>query len=82
MKRFFSKIKSSSSIDAKNRLKSVIKNDRINTSGDVTIDKIKKEITAVLAKYAGGDSKSIEVLVKNYSSSHCCFEATVSIRTA
>lgn len=82
MKKFFSRLKTSSSVDAKNRLKSVIKNDRINTSGDVTIDKIKKDITAVLAKYAVGDSKSIEVLVKNYSSSHCCFEATVSIRTA
>ena len=80
--RFFSRINSHTVKDAKNRLKSVIKNDRINTSGDVTIDKMKKEITAVLAKYAGGDSKSIEVLVKNYSSSHCCFEATVSIRTA
>ena len=77
MKRFFSKFKSSSSVSAKNRLKSVIKNDRINTSGDVTIDKIKKDITAVLAKYAGGDSKSVEVFVKNYSPTHCCLEATL-----
>lgn len=82
MKRFFSRFKSSSSIDAKNRLKSVIKNDRINTSGDVSMDKIKKEVTAVLAKYAGGDSNSVTVLVKNCSPSHYCLEATVSIGTA
>ncbi len=77
MKRFFSKFKSSSSIAAKNRLKSVIKSDRINTSDDVTIDKIKKDITAVLTKYAGGDSGAVEVYVKNYTPSHCCFEASL-----
>ena len=82
MKRFFSAFKKSSSIAAKNRLKSVIISDRLDTSADESIDKIKKDVAAVLAKYAGGDSGSVKIMVKNYSSSHCCLEATVSIGTA
>ena len=50
--RIFRKISYSSVTDAKNRLKSVLKNDRISVSGDRTIEKMKKEVSTVLAKYA------------------------------
>ena len=49
---FFSKISPRSVQDAKNRLKSVINNDRINVSENKTSDKIRKEVTAVLLKYS------------------------------
>ena len=82
MIRFFSKMKGSSVTEAKNRLKSVISNDRINLSENTTAEKIRKDVTAVLVKYAGGNSQCVKVLVKKHSQSQCYLEATVSVDTA
>ena len=51
MRMFFARLKSQSVTEAKNRLKSVIKNDRINVTQSKTLEKMKKEVLAVLAKY-------------------------------
>ena len=50
--RFLKKISACSVNEAKNRLKSVINNDRINVTYSSTLSKIKKEVTAVLMKYS------------------------------
>lgn len=52
MMRFFSRMNSHTVRCAKNRLKSVIINDRMNVSYDMTIEKMRKEVSAVLEKYA------------------------------
>ena len=52
MMKFLSRISSRSVQDAKNRLKSVIINDRMNVSYDMTLEKMRKEVSAVLEKYA------------------------------
>lgn len=52
MRRFFRRMSETSVTYAKNRLKSVINNDRINVSENKTSDKIRKEVTAVLLKYS------------------------------
>lgn len=82
MIRFFSKFKDSSVTNAKSRLKSVISDDRINLSENITAEKIRKDVTAVLVKYAGGNSQSVKVIVKKHSHSQCYLEATVSVDTA
>ena len=51
MRLFFARLKSQSVTEAKNRLKSVIKNDRINVTQSKTLEKMKKEVSAVLARY-------------------------------
>ncbi len=52
MRMFFARIKSQSVTEAKNRLKSVIKNDRINVTQSKTLEKMKKEVSAVLLNYS------------------------------
>ncbi len=52
MRRFFRKMSETSVTYAKNRLKSVINSDRINVSQNKTLEKIRKEVTAVLLKYS------------------------------
>ena len=52
MMRFFSRINSHTIKDTKNRLKSVIINDRMNVSDDMTLEKMRKEVSAVLEKYS------------------------------
>lgn len=77
--RFFKKIYNTSVTDAKNRLKSVIKNDRINVSCDRTIEKMKKEVSAVLMKYASKASGAPQVSVTYGQGSVCVLAATVSV---
>lgn len=52
MRMFFARLKSQSVTEAKNRLKSVIKNDRINITQSKTLEKMKKEVSAVLLNYS------------------------------
>ena len=61
MMRIFKKISSQSVKDAKNRLKSVINNDRINVSQNKTLEKIRKEVTAVLLKYSKEQTTEVSV---------------------
>lgn len=61
MRRFFRKISETSVTYAKNRLKSVINNDRINVSQNKTMDKIRKEVTAVLLKYSKEQQPEVSV---------------------
>lgn len=79
---FFSKKKSSSVLQAKNRLKSVIGYDRMNMLENSTMDEIRKDVTSVLTKYTGGNSRKVKVTVTAFSQSYCSLEATVSIDTA
>lgn len=79
---FFSKKKGSSVLQAKNRLKSVISYDRMNMLENSTMEKIRKDVTSVLTKYTGGNSRAVKVTVKKCSPSYCSLEATVSIDTA
>lgn len=63
MKRFLKKFSNSSVIYAKNRLKTVINNDRISTVQSKTLDKIRKEVTAVLVKYSDVEEAMPQVSV-------------------
>ena len=51
MRKFIFRINSHTVHSAKNRLKSVIINDRMNVSYDMTLEKMRKEVSAVLEKY-------------------------------
>ena len=79
MRMFFSKISRSSVQEAKNRLKSVIKSDRINLSCDNTMEKIKKEVSAVLEKYAANPSKPPHVSVTCQQGTVCIVAASVAL---
>ena len=61
--KFFKKISARSVNEAKNRLKSVINNDRINVTYSSTLSKIKKEVTAVLMKYSEDKLSAPKVVV-------------------
>lgn len=77
--RFFKKISHSSVTDAKNRLKSVIKNDRMNVSLDRTVEKMRKEVSAVLAKYMNKTAGTPQVSVTWQGGAVCVLSATVAI---
>ncbi len=61
MRRFFSRFRDSSHIYAKNRLKSVITSDRAKADENVTMEKIRKDVTAVLLKYSGKNHVNVNV---------------------
>ncbi len=61
MRRFFRKMSETSVTYAKNRLKSVINSDRINVSQNKTLEKIRKEVTAVLLKYSKEQMTEVSV---------------------
>ena len=82
MRRFFSKIKGTSGKEAKNRLKSVIHTDRMKLSENSTTEKIRKDVTSVLLKYAGKYSDAIRVNVTCDSHSLCTLNATITMDTA
>ena len=82
MIRFFSGKKRDCVLLAKNRLKSVISYDRMSMHENSTMEKIRKDVTSVLTKYAGENSDKVKVTVKKFSPSYCSLEATVSIDTA
>ena len=82
MKLFFSKREGYSVLQAKSRLKSVISRDRKNMLENSTMEKIRKDVTAVLIKYTGGNPRAVNVTVKQCSASYCSLEATVSVDTA
>ncbi len=76
MKWIFSRRKAESVTKAKERLQSVIRNDRINTVDDKTMDKIRKDITAVLLKYVK-DSENLCVTVSVGQAEGVILNATV-----
>ncbi len=78
MMRFFSRINSHTVKDAKNRLKSVIINDRMNVSCDMTMEKIRKEVSAVLEKYAPKNALP-QVSVSCSDGAVCSVNASVRI---
>ncbi len=63
MRMFFARLKSQSVTEAKNRLKSVIKNDRINVTQNKTLEKMKKEVSAVLHRYCTDNEMPPQVSV-------------------
>ena len=79
MIRFFSRISGQSVQDAKNRLKSVIINDRMNVSNDMTLEKIRKEVSAVLYKYASKNAQPPQVSVTCSQGSLCLLSASVPL---
>ena len=78
--RFFSKISPRSVQEAKNRLKSVIINDRMNVSEDMTLEKIRKEVSAVLSRYAHKSAQPPEVSVTCQNGTLCMLSAVVPIK--
>lgn len=76
MLKLFSKIKENSRYEAKNRLKFVIDNDRMNTNDSKTLEKIRKEVTAVLEKYTAGHC-AVSVCVSGCKSSGYSLTANV-----
>ena len=78
--RFFSKLKPHTVREAKNRLKSVIINDRMNVSEDMTLEKIRKEVSAVLGKYAPKKDYPPEVSVTCQNGAMCLVSASVLIK--
>ena len=77
--RFFSRINSHTVQDAKNRLKSVIINDRMNVSYDMTIEKMRKEVSAVLEKYAPKNAQP-QVSVTCEGEAVCMLSASVPLK--
>ena len=75
----FKKISSHSVKDAKNRLKSVIINDRMNVSYDMTLEKIKKEVSAVLLKYTTKSAQP-RVSVSCEGGSVCLVSASIPLK--
>ncbi len=63
MRMFFARLKGQSVTEAKNRLKSVIKNDRINVTQNKTLEKMKKEVSAVLLNYSMNHGQPPQVSV-------------------
>ena len=78
MMRFFAKINSHTVKDAKNRLKSVIINDRMNVSYDMTMEKMRKDISAVLEKYAPKNAQP-QVSVTCNQGAVCFLSASVPL---
>lgn len=79
MIRLFSKITNRSVQDAKNRLKSVIINDRMNVSHNMTLEKMRKEVSAVLYKYASKSAQPPQVSVTCQNGTLCVLSASVPI---
>ena len=80
MIKFFSKISPQTVQEAKNRLKSVIINDRMNVSEDLTLEKIRKEVSAVLGKYAPKNGYPPDVSVTCQNGAMCLVSASVLIK--
>ena len=78
--RFFKKIKPYTVREAKNRLKSVIINDRMNVSEDMTLENIRKEVSAVLQRYAHKGAHPPQVSVTCQNGTLCMLSATVPIK--
>ena len=79
MIKFLSRISSRSVQDAKNRLKSVIINDRMNVSYDMTLEKMRKEVSAVLEKYAPKNAQP-QVSVTCEGGAMCMLNASVPLK--
>ena len=79
MRMFFARINSQSVTEAKNRLKSVIKNDRINLTQSKTLEKMKKEVSAVLLKYTTRNAQP-QVSVSCEGGSVCLLSASVPLK--
>lgn len=75
MRRFFKKISDSSVVYAKNRLKTVINNDRINITQSKTLEKIRKEVLAVLVKYSSEDEGTPQVSITCPEGAKCVLAA-------
>ena len=78
MIKLFRRISSRSVQDAKNRLKSVIINDRMNVSYDMTLEKMRKEVSAVLEKYAPKNTQP-QVSVTCSGGSICFVNASIRL---
>lgn len=78
MKRFFSKLKDSSGSFAKNRLKTVINGDRINTSGNLFLDKVRKDFSELMMKYTEEKNNFVKVQIKGSSPSHISVSVSVT----
>ena len=80
MRKFIFRINSHTVHSAKNRLKSVIINDRMNVSEDMTLEKIRKEVSAVLSRYAHTSAQPPEVSVTCQNGTLCMLSAVVPIK--
>lgn len=78
MKIIFFHVRNKSSVTAKSRLSSVIRNDRMIASHSATMEKIRKEVASVLKKYASDDSEQY-VSVRG-SGRNCRLAARILLR--
>lgn len=79
MMRFFSRINSHTVKDAKNRLKSVLINDRMNVSYDMTMEKMRKEVSVVLEKYSSQNAQP-QVSVTCSEGALCLVSASIRLK--
>ena len=80
MRLFFAGLRRQSVTEAKNRLKSVIKNDRINITDSKTLEKMKKEVSAVLLKYCKGSEDPPRVSVACSNGTEYIISASIPIK--
>ena len=80
MRLFFAGTKRQSVTEAKNRLKSVIKSDRINLAENKTLEKMKKEVSAVLLKYCKGSELPPRVSVACTKGTEYILSATIPMK--
>ena len=80
MKIIFFHVRQRSCVAAKHRLSAVINDDRLNVSQNKTMEKIRKEVAAVLKKYASDDSEQ-SITVRG-SGRDCVLAAKISLKAA
>ena len=80
MRLFFAGIRRHSVTEAKNRLKSVIKSDRINITENKTLEKMKKEVSAVLLKYCKSSEAAPRVTVECTKGTEYILSAIIPVK--
>lgn len=81
MKIFFFRTGQQSKRDARRRLCAVINDDRLNVSQGKTIEKMKKDIAAVLKKYSSDDAAE-NISITGAAGGECILAARISLKTA
>ncbi len=81
MKFFFLNVRQPSKLAAKKRLNAVISNDRVNVSQGKTIEKIRKEVAAVLSKYTPDNEAAGNISVTKVSGGECLLAEKIRLKT-
>ena len=76
---FFGK-KSDSGVEAGKRLRQVINKDRLNVSGNKTVEKIRREIIDVISKYSNEETAESGVRVSAVSGGECMLAVRIPLK--